>query len=135
MKTILFLSKLHVQSYSPINIITSNVLPARRTLPVRTQGADKIPISTEYKNEGHGYSAKVTYADGSLPTISGGPLGRDQFKFFNFHFHWPSEHLIDGKQYAAELHIVHFNTKYATVSEAATKPDGLGVVGVFLEVR
>lgn len=33
-----------------------------------------------------------------------------------------------------QLHLVHWNTKYASFGEAASKPDGLAVVGVFLQV-
>ena len=90
------------------------------------------------------------------------------------HAHWGScaghgsEHTVDGKQYDAELHIVHYNTKvgvkivlkctlfsncskcilcifllhscivsfqYGTPENAADKPDGLAVLGVFIEVN
>lgn len=35
-----------------------------------------------------------------------------------------------------QLHLVHWNAKkYSTFGEAASAPDGLAVVGVFLEVR
>lgn len=58
------------------------------------------------------------------------------------HFHWGSttlpagsEHTINGKQFAAEMHIVHFNSdKYANVSMAADKSDGLAVLGVLIEI-
>ena len=54
------------------------------------------------------------------------------------HAHWGkaggggSEHTVDGGQYAAELHIVHWNTKYGDPSQAVDKPDGLAVLGMFL---
>ena len=76
---------------------------------------------------------------------------------WQMHAHWGScaghgsEHTVDGKQYDAELHIVHFNTKvlswlsyytfviaslqYGTPENAADKPDGLAVLGVFIEVN
>ena len=44
-----------------------------------------------------------------------------------FHFHFPSEHAIDGSLYAGELHIVH-----QMVGSKGT--DDLLVVGVMLEV-
>ncbi|CAL8261901.1 unnamed protein product [Merluccius merluccius] len=58
------------------------------------------------------------------------------------HFHWGStnaptgsEHLVNGKRFAAEMHIVHFNSdKYANVSMAVDKSDGLAVLGVLVEV-
>lgn len=34
----------------------------------------------------------------------------------------------------SQLHLVHWNTKYASFGEAASQPDGLAVVGVFLQV-
>lgn len=34
-----------------------------------------------------------------------------------------------------KLHLVHWNTKYPNFGEAASKPDGLAVVGAFLKVR
>lgn len=55
------------------------------------------------------------------------------------HFHWGSptspgaEHLVDGYRYSVEMHIVHKNVRYGTVEEATMNPDGLAVLGIFLE--
>jgi len=75
--------------------------------------------------------------DGS--ELSGGPL-QAHYKLEQFHAHWGpssekgSEHTVDGQAYAGELHLVHWNSdKYATFAEAAGHPDGLAVLGVFLE--
>ena len=38
------------------------------------------------------------------------------------------------KMFAAELHLVHFNTKYGTFGDAVDKPDGLAVLGILLKV-
>jgi carbonic anhydrase len=47
-----------------------------------------------------------------------------------------SEHTVDGKEYSGELHLVHWNkTKYGSFAEALGQPDGLAVLGVFLQVR
>uniref|UniRef100_A0A8C2WBE1 Carbonic anhydrase n=1 Tax=Cyclopterus lumpus TaxID=8103 RepID=A0A8C2WBE1_CYCLU len=59
------------------------------------------------------------------------------------HLHWGSssrltgsEHTVNSKQYAAEMHVVHFNSdKYPTMSIAVDKSDGLAVLGVLIEVR
>ena len=57
-----------------------------------------------------------------------------------FHIHWAaankegSEHTLNNKQYFGELHIVHYNTKYGSIGEAASKDDGLAVLGFFIEV-
>jgi hypothetical protein len=36
--------------------------------------------------------------------------------------------------YPAELHIVHYNTKYGSIADAVTRSDGLAVLGIFLKV-
>ena len=38
------------------------------------------------------------------------------------------------KMFSAELHLVHFNTKYGDFGSAVDKPDGLAVLGIFLKV-
>lgn len=36
-------------------------------------------------------------------------------------------------RFALEIHIVHFKTVYGSVAEAATKPDGIAVLGIMVE--
>jgi len=61
------------------------------------------------------------------------------FKILQMHAHWGcagaggSEHTVDGHQYEAELHIVHYNEKYGDPSKAVDQPDGLAVLGMFLK--
>ncbi|KAJ8271382.1 hypothetical protein COCON_G00102410 [Conger conger] len=69
----------------------------------------------------------------------GGPL-QNPYRLKQFHFHWGgkgcqgSEHTVNGKTYASELHLVHWNAaRYKSFGEAASAPDGLAVLGVFLE--
>ncbi len=50
----------------------------------------------------NGHTLQVTYAQGSQLTIDGLP-----FTLKQFHFHSPSENLIQGKQYPLEVHLVH----------------------------
>uniref|UniRef100_A0A3Q3RUZ0 Carbonic anhydrase n=1 Tax=Mastacembelus armatus TaxID=205130 RepID=A0A3Q3RUZ0_9TELE len=58
------------------------------------------------------------------------------------HLHWGSssrptgsEHLVNNKQYAAEVHVVHYNSdKYPSMATAVDKSDGLAVLGVLIEV-
>lgn len=63
------------------------------------------------------------------------------FKLGQFHLHWGassttkgSEHTVDGTQYYGELHAVFYNTKYTSISAAASNSDGLAVFGVFIDV-
>ncbi|XP_078007321.1 carbonic anhydrase 12 isoform X2 [Phascolarctos cinereus] len=58
------------------------------------------------------------------------------------HLHWGnqnnprgSEHTVDGNHFAAELHIVHYNSdKYPDMSTAREKSDGLAVLAVLIEM-
>ena len=38
------------------------------------------------------------------------------------------------QMFSAELHLVHFNTKYGSLGDAVDKPDGLAVLGILLKV-
>jgi len=96
------------------------------------------------------YSANVTYNNNGH-TVGMGfngwtlPLGTanftDAYKCVNLHLHWGtassggSEHTFNNEQTFAELHFVHFNTKYGTIGEAIDKSDGLAVLGVMVQKR
>jgi len=77
-----------------------------------------------------------------LPSIRGGGLlGDKNYTFAQIHFHWGnnlkedgSEHVIGSHQYPAEMHLVHYNQKYGSVSEAVNHDDGLAVLGVLIKV-
>jgi len=77
-----------------------------------------------------------------LPYIEGDRYGTspNRYQFLQFHWHWGSvssrgsEHTLNGREYPAELHIVHWNTKYGNVGDAVTRRDGLAVLGFFYEV-
>jgi len=63
------------------------------------------------------------------------------YTFKQFHFHWPansrikgSEHSINGSKDAAELHLVHFKSKYGNMNEAVNHTDGLLVLTVLLKL-
>lgn len=85
------------QAQSPIN------------LGEATEGAAD-PITFAYQptplsvtNTGH--TIQVNYAPGSQITLDGQP-----YELLQFHFHTPSEHTIQGKASALELHFVHRNS-------------------------
>ncbi|KAK9497300.1 hypothetical protein O3M35_004644 [Rhynocoris fuscipes] len=99
----------------------------------------KYGDNNAYRIVNTGYGWRVdTNAQGT--ELKGGPLAA-VYKLEQFHCHWGSsndhgsEHTVDGKCYAAELHLVHWNSdKYRSFNEAACQPDGLAVLGIFLEV-
>ena len=69
--------------------------------------AELAPLTFEYKPGGYevinnGHTIQVNYEDGSVFKVDGKSFGLKQF-----HFHAPSENLIDGKADPFEAHLVH----------------------------
>jgi len=121
---------------SPIDIVPGSCAhdPALKPLKLKYDPSTSIDIL----NNGHSF--QVTFADDNdSSTLTEGPIS-GTYRLKQFHFHWGasndrgSEHTVAGTKYAAELHLVHWNTKYPSFGDAASKPDGLAVVGVFLKV-
>ena len=70
-------------------------------------GGDAPPISFAY-----GGYAKTVRNDGKFAVVEFGPgstlsVGQRTYTLKSAHFHSPSEHLVDGAGFAAELHLVH----------------------------
>ncbi|XP_016008624.1 carbonic anhydrase 13 [Rousettus aegyptiacus] len=105
------------------------------------------PLSIQYdphsakiiSNTGHSFSVDFDDTE-DRSVLRGGPLA-GTYRLRQCHLHWGScddhgsEHLVDGVRFAAELHVVHWNSdKYPSFVEAAHAPDGLAVLGVFLQI-
>lgn len=73
------------------------------------------PQAFRIVNNGHTFQADAK------PGAGGITIGGEKFDLLQFHFHTPSEHALDGKRTAMEVHFVH---KHAS--------GRLAVVGVFL---
>ncbi|XP_056440292.1 carbonic anhydrase 1-like [Gadus chalcogrammus] len=121
---------------SPIDIVPADASydAGLKPLCLKYDAKDCIDIL----NNGHSF--QVTFTDDTdSSTLKDGPIS-GVYRLKQFHFHWGgsddhgSEHTISGTKYAAELHLVHWNTKYPSFGEAASKSDGLAVVGVFLKI-
>ena len=82
--------------------------------PVNLSGlvkADLAPLQFHYQAGGktlvnNGHTVQVNYAPGSTLELDG-----MHFELKQFHFHAPSENLIEGKSYPLEGHLVHANDK------------------------
>ncbi|KAJ8915201.1 hypothetical protein NQ315_015424 [Exocentrus adspersus] len=68
-----------------------------------------------------------------LPTVTGGNLD-GEYVLDNIHFHWNSEHTINGKRFPLESHLVHYNKKCGTLENAMKHPKGLVVMAVMFEI-
>ncbi|KAJ8417773.1 hypothetical protein AAFF_G00226160 [Aldrovandia affinis] len=121
---------------SPIDIVPTETVYDASLAPIMLS----YDLCTSVNISNNGHSVVVEFDDVDDRTaIRGGPL-ENAYRLKQFHFHWGgkgchgSEHTVSGKTYASELHLVHWNSaKYKTFGEAAAAPDGLAVLGVFLE--
>ncbi|XP_074090441.1 carbonic anhydrase 12 isoform X2 [Macrotis lagotis] len=123
-------------SQSPIDF-HSDILQYDSTLsPIELEGYN-MSSNEQFILTNNGHSVKLDLSPDMF--IKGlGP----RYKATELHLHWGnqnnphgSEHTVDGKHFAAELHIVHYNSdKYPDVSTAKDKSDGLAVLAVLIEI-
>ncbi|XP_040272308.1 carbonic anhydrase 15-like [Bufo bufo] len=121
---------------SPINIEKAKVSRDSHLDNITFQGFDYAPPGQwKLMNDGHSVLLSLS---GDI-SISGAGLP-NKYKALQFHFHWGSpnkdgsEHTVDGKQFPLELHIVHMNTKFNSITEAKKDPQGLAVLGILITV-
>ncbi|XP_046637017.1 carbonic anhydrase 2-like [Daphnia pulicaria] len=122
---------------SPINIETASLRAYPKFYFGNYGNIDRMTVT----NNGHTvlFSLPSSIPAESIPFITGGGLS-NRYNFVQFHFHWGndsshgSEHRIKSKKYSAELHLVHYNTKYGSFSEATKYDEGLAVLGVLIKV-
>lgn len=120
---------------SPINIVEDDAIfdSELSSHPIKISYLPEADF--EIENTGESFKVKIKQKS----EISGGPL-TDRYRLEQFHLHWGSaddhgsEHTVNGRTYAAELHLVHWNCgKYASFSEAVDKNDGLAVLGIMIQ--
>ncbi|XP_075267817.1 carbonic anhydrase 9 [Opisthocomus hoazin] len=120
---------------SPIDIDTTKTVFSPHLRPIQLSGYS-LPASQKLKLSNNGHTALLELPE-SLAITDG---YAQQYRAVQLHLHWGSpsgpgsEHTIDGRRFAAEIHVVHYNTKYYNFQEAMVYPDGLVVLGAFLEV-
>jgi len=117
---------------SPVDIVSASAV---RDDLIKELKYEYSPAMIKMINTGSSWKMDFSPEGSSL---SGGPLG-NEYKILQMHAHWGdkagcgSEHRLDGKMFDAELHIVHYNSKYGDPSNALDKPDGLAVLGMFIK--
>ncbi|XP_068678400.1 carbonic anhydrase 2-like [Montipora foliosa] len=122
---------------SPIDIETAKVFVDKELGTFTLKNYNKT-LNKTFTASNNGHALEMSFPH-RVYNVSGGGLN-GVYTTVQFHFHWGannmvgSEHTVDGKEYAAELHFVSYNTKYANIAEAIDKPDGLAVLGLLIEV-
>jgi len=128
-------------SQSPIDIVTNDLVDGGFNFLrfARYIAQQKMGMT----NNGHTVVLYPIYSNDVerlllTPFIRRGNLGA-KYDFHSLHFHWGadstkgSEHTINSKMFPAEMHLVHYNTRYGSLADAVTHPDGLAVIGVMIE--
>lgn len=116
---------------SPIDVVTGSVTVDSTLTPLQfSPGWDQSRSGTMLNTAN---TIKFTPSAGAATTTTTTPAG--EYALQQFHFHWGrndgqgSEHLVDGRAYAGELHFVH-RRQPAGPADAG---DAFAVVGVLLE--
>jgi len=110
-------------------------------LPLQTFYYSSTPSEAHLTNNGHTAKLSNHHQNGDIPAMVGGGLPT-KYAFAQVHFHWGSEdekgseHLVGGKAYPMEMHLVHYKASLGNITAAVTEgaPDSLAVLGFFFEV-
>nr|XP_045016097.1 carbonic anhydrase 12 isoform X1 [Jaculus jaculus] len=121
---------------SPIDLHSDILQYDASLVPLQFQGYNVSNKLLNLTNDGHSVRLNLN-AD---MHIQG--LHSHQYRAEQLHLHWGnrndprgSEHTVSGKHFAAELHIVHYNSDlYPDFSAASDKPEGLAVLAVLIEI-
>ncbi|XP_060802133.1 carbonic anhydrase 2 [Amyelois transitella] len=120
---------------SPIDIVTANLVrdSAHEFIkygPLKFKAYDNVLVSAI--NNGHTLQFSTEGDPAMHPTLTGGPL-KHQYRLEQLHFHWLSEHAVNGQKYPMELHFVHVRSDL-DVERALKEADGLAIIAVFCNV-
>ncbi|XP_053783677.1 carbonic anhydrase 12 isoform X3 [Desmodus rotundus] len=121
---------------SPIDLHSDILQYDDNLVPLKFQGYN-VSAHEQFTLTNNGHSVKLR-----LPPsmhIQGLP---SRYSATQLHLHWGnqndphgSEHTVGGKHFAAELHIVHYNSDlYPNASTASNKPQGLAVLAILIEM-
>ncbi|XP_054858166.1 carbonic anhydrase 12 isoform X2 [Eublepharis macularius] len=105
-------------------------------LPIELEGYN-VSSFEQFILTNNGHSVKMSLS----PTMNVRSLP-NRYSAAQLHLHWGnrnkqegSEHTIGGRHFAAELHIVHYNSdQYLDMNSAADKSDGLAVLAILIEI-
>ncbi|XP_027019057.1 carbonic anhydrase 4-like [Tachysurus fulvidraco] len=120
---------------SPINIVTADVKPDSNLTAFSFRGFNDSSALINIRNNGKAVEIEL---DSAKMSVSGGGL-QSQYNSTQFHFHWGngssvngSEHAVNGRKYAMEMHIVNLRTDLTTAA-ALNDSKGFAVLAFFIE--
>lgn len=102
---------------SPINLEEKLAKPGFNK-PLVIDGLRLKPSSVKFKNNGHSASIRLEFPKQKQIVLKGGPL-IGNYILDNIHWHWGdtdcagSEHTLNGRRFAAEVHLVTYRSKYS----------------------
>ncbi|KAK9880621.1 hypothetical protein WA026_011862 [Henosepilachna vigintioctopunctata] len=104
----------------PLSPIDLHTLKAKVTHnePFQFIGFNK-ELFPEILNDG--YSVNMNYKSEPRPRVFGGGLKYPEYMVYNIHFHWDSEHTVNGVRFALECHLKMMGTQFRSRREAVDK--------------
>lgn len=130
------------QKQSPI------ALPAQRHHTSNNKVVHKLshknfeqPCCVILNNKATTFDFSCKEKEGEKQRLTGGSLyhHKRRFKFYSGHIHWGkdstdgSEHSIGGVKHQAEAHLIHYDAKFDSVTEALDEPGAIIVQAFFLQ--
>ncbi|XP_053541088.1 carbonic anhydrase 4-like isoform X2 [Ictalurus punctatus] len=119
---------------SPINIVTADVKSDSNLTAFSFTGFNDSSTLRNINNTG---KSVIIDLEGKKMSVSGGGL-QNTYTSEEFHIHWGngssfsgSEHTVDGKQYAMEIHILNLRSDVSVA--AANDSTAYAVLGFFIE--
>ncbi|KAL1492052.1 hypothetical protein ABEB36_012550 [Hypothenemus hampei] len=120
------------QKQSPINLIETVVDDIYTTLPsIHLENINYFE-TVEVGNTGHTVTLNLTKNNSTQPRLYGGGLSGN-FTLNHAHFHWPSEHSINGKSFDLEAHLVFYSDLFQSLSDALEVPNQVTVLAILFE--
>lgn len=126
---------------SPINFRKSETIFDPKLKPIKIVKQPNIQLSTEkYNVSNNGHSVMISFPPDRwyLSFTEDGDLS---YSVLQMHFHWGSknnqgaEHLLEGKSYSIEGHLVAYSKHlYGNSSQATSGAEGLAALGFWGEI-
>ncbi|CAH1372915.1 unnamed protein product [Tenebrio molitor] len=90
---------------------------------------EEFDVTYPVHSKNNGHTMEIRLHVQNQPTVRGGGLPHI-FVLDNLHFHWKSEHTVEGKRFPLELHLVFYANRYANISQALRHTGGVAVFSV-----